>query len=243
MVAHDVDRVAFVGTNLLVTQSGGSANAFVMRLSSSSGAATQVELRYNTALRLHGAVLRSAILTAATAAGMPPFPGKHSFSRQTPAFLSDRGARLAAYLQAALAHREVAALPEVQSILAGAGSASYDGGTPPLAGSPEPPVAPVASPRAASPEQHRDQAPAPPAKFAAAGGSRTSTMPAMAVPLMALAASLAIGKASDHPIFVTGCFALGVAAGARPQGEEPPVHPKDDELHRLHRCAGGLATR
>ena len=51
------------------------------------------------------------------AAELPAFPQKHSMRRQTPSFLVTRGRALARYVQALLADRTLAAVPEVQALL------------------------------------------------------------------------------------------------------------------------------
>ena len=255
----DVVAVDYIRTNLIVTQSGGSANTFVLRLSTRSGTESQIEMRYNVALKLHNCVLRSGLVTAASAAGMPPFPGKNSFSRQTPAFLRQRGIALASYLQATLALPEVATLLEVQSILSGASSAADNGEeTPPMSpvadspGRPRPPPAarPPPPPRTAPPQRPEEGTRAAPkaaaAAAGAAGSSPPSTLMVVAVPLAALAATLAIGSASEQPMFVVGCFALGLFAGA-PICSTTPTDARAQPCSAHHRLtsryamsAGGL---
>ena len=104
-------------------------NAFVMRLVLPNGSVFQGCLRYSDVRSLRRCWRADSNLLFADrrASALPPFPPRQPLRKQTPSFLRERGAALAAFLQASLAQPDLLAHPETQLLLSSVTATMPDG--------------------------------------------------------------------------------------------------------------------
>ena len=112
--SHDsVVAIKYVAVSV-VKQGGSGVYSYVFHLRTESGAIYSLGARYTVFRRLSSLLLAER---PEACTNLPPFPPKHSMSRQTPEFLLARGKALEAYLSAALGNPALSSLPAVRELL------------------------------------------------------------------------------------------------------------------------------